>query len=123
MMDVHATPEKKRIFIVEDDALIAMLLEDVIDLLGFELVGSAATVPEALSLLARDVAVDAALLDINLAGQRVFPVADELIRRGVPFAFCSGYGEAGVDAAAYAGVPTVSKPFDIESLGNMLRRL
>ncbi|MGI4857878.1 MAG: response regulator [Janthinobacterium lividum] len=123
MTDVRATPEKKRIFIVEDDALIAMLLEDVVDLLGFELVGSAATVPEALSLLARDVVVDAALLDINLAGQRVFPVADELMRRGVPFAFCSGYGEAGVDTAAYAGVPTVSKPFDIESLGNMLRRL
>ncbi|MCY0389395.1 response regulator [Robbsia sp. Bb-Pol-6] len=123
MTDLHATPEKKRILIVEDDALIAMLLEDVVDLLGFTLAGSAATVPAALALLAEGVAVDAALLDINLAGQRVFPVADELVRRGIPFAFCSGYGEAGVDTAAYAGAPTISKPFDIDGLGNLLRRL
>lgn len=122
-MGAPAAPEKKRVLIVEDDALIAMLLEDMVDLLGFELAGSAASVPAALSLLAGDLPVDAALLDVNLAGQRVYPVADELLRRGIPFAFCSGYGEAGTDDPTYAAVPVIAKPFDIDRLSSLLQRL
>ena len=84
-----------RVFVVEDEGPVAMLLEAMLDDLGCAVVASAASVPEALDLVGRG-GFDVALLDVNLAGEKVFPVADELRRLGAPFIFTSGYGAGGL---------------------------
>ena len=83
-----------RILLVEDEGLIAMMLEDLLEDLGCELAGSAASVGAALAWIEAGGEADAALLDVNLGGEPVFPVAAALRARGVPFAFTTGYGEA-----------------------------
>ena len=84
----------RRILVVEDEALVAMMLEDMLAELGFEVVGPAMRLDEGLEL-ARLNGLDAAVLDINLAGERSYPIADLLEERGVPHAFVTGYGHSG----------------------------
>lgn len=99
----------RRILIVEDESLVAMLLEAVVEDLGAVPVGPASTVEEGVDLAGRET-IDAALLDVNVAGQRVFPVARVLTERGTPFAFSTGYGESGLPEE-WRGRPTIQKPF------------
>lgn len=99
-----------RILIVEDEILIAMLLEDIVTDLGHVPVGPMMRLQPALSA-AESADVDFAILDINLAGQQSFPVADRLMERGIPFMFASGYGQAGT-GGLYPGVPVIQKPYD-----------
>src|SRR4051812_34572873 len=80
---------KRRILVVEDEMLIAMLLEDMLAELGHEVTGVAPRVSEALAAVSRD-DYDLAILDLHLNGQSAFPVADALIERGKPFAFATG---------------------------------
>ena len=100
----------RRVLVVEDESLVAMLIETILEDLGCIPVGPAATVPEALSLIEGDTAIEAALLDVNVAGREVFPVAEALRARGVPFVFSTGYGEAGLPEH-WRGNPTIQKPF------------
>ena len=79
-----------RILVAEDNVLAAMELEQVLEECGCETVGPAATVEQALRL-AREERLDGAVLDVNLRDQAVFPVADELARRGVRMIFATGY--------------------------------
>jgi CheY-like chemotaxis protein len=81
-------------------------------------VGPAANLDEAL-VLARDSEIDVAVLDVNLAGKPIFPVADLLRERGVPYIFASGYGEAGVNEG-HRGAPVLQKPFRESDLARML---
>ena len=97
------------VLVVEDEALVAMLLETILEDMGCMAVGPAATVDEGLRMAA-DEAVDAALLDVNVAGRQVFPVAQALKDRGVPFVFSTGYGEGGLPDE-WRGQPTLQKPF------------
>ena len=99
----------RRVLVVEDEALVAMLLETILEDMGCVAVGPAATVDEGLRMAA-DEAVDAALLDVNVAGRQVFPVAQALKDRGVPFVFSTGYGEGGLPDE-WRGQPTLQKPF------------
>ena len=99
----------RRVLVVEDEALVAMLLETILEDMGCVAVGPAATVDEGLRMAA-DEAVDAALLDVNVAGRQVFPVAHALKDRGVPFVFSTGYGEGGLPDE-WRGQPTLQKPF------------
>ena len=99
----------RRVLVVEDEALVAMLLETILEDMGCMAVGPAATVDEGLRMAA-DEAVDAALLDVNVAGRQVFPIAQVLKDRGVPFIFSTGYGEGGLPDA-WRGQPTLQKPF------------
>ena len=99
----------RRVLVVEDEALVAMLLETILEDMGCMAVGPAATVDEGLRMAA-DEAVDAALLDVNVAGRQVFPVAHALKDRGVPFVFSTGYGEGGLPDE-WRGQPTLQKPF------------
>jgi DNA-binding LytR/AlgR family response regulator len=69
--------------------------------------------------LAEKLAIDGAILDINLGGEKVFPVAERLAERGVPFVFCTGYGLAGVPAD-FAQAPTLAKPYDQRQLHDLL---
>ena len=107
----------KRVLVVEDEALVAMLVEDGLLDLGAKVVGPAATVDEALRLIegvAHDGGLSAAVLDIDLAGEPVRPVADRLAALGVPFLFATGYGE-GCDTGGHAA-PMLHKPFDLNRL-------
>ena len=89
---------KLRILIVEDEALVAMLIEDVLADLGHEVVGVAGRLDQALTL-AREREMDFAILDLNLNGLNTYAIADVLKQRGVPFIFATGYGSGGVDDA------------------------
>lgn len=96
----------KRILVVEDEPLIAMMVEDMLAELG-AVIGPAGSLAEAL-LLAEE-QIDAALLDVNLEGERVYPVAERLTVRGVPFVIATGYGATGNDWQGRA--PTIEKPY------------
>jgi len=111
----------KRILVVEDEMIVAMLIEDILMDGGATVVGPAARVNKALDLLGTE-SVDAALLDVNLAGENTMPVAEELRRRGIPFAFATGYGVAGVPDG-FAGQPLLQKPFQERDLQEVLTRV
>jgi CheY-like chemotaxis protein len=100
----------RRVLIVEDESLVAMLLETILEDMGCTPVGPASTVSEGLSMVTADEPLDAALLDVNVAGSQVFPVAQALKDRGVPFIFSTGYGEGGLPDA-WRGQSTIQKPF------------
>lgn len=91
-----------------------MLLESMLEDLGCLVVASAASLPEALRL-AECGGFDVALLDVNLAGEKVFPVADQLRRSAAPFVFSSGYGAAGL-RPDLADVPVIQKPYRLSDL-------
>lgn len=99
----------RRVLVVEDESLVAMLLETILEDMGCVTVGPASTVDEGLRMAAAET-VDAALLDVNVAGRQVFPVAQVLKDRGVPFVFSTGYGEGGLPDE-WRGQPTLQKPF------------
>ena len=112
----------KRILVVEDEMVVAMLIEDILTDAGATVVGPAARVARALDLLGEEAVVDAALLDVNLAGEMTTPVAEELRRRGIPFAFATGYGAAGVPEG-FAGQPLLQKPFQERDLQEVMTRV
>lgn len=107
MSDVR--PAGCRILIVEDEYLIASGLRRALERAGASVLGPVPTVAEAVALLAATAGVDGAVLDINLGGEPVFPVADALRARGVPFVFTTGYSAEDVPPP-YRGVPRVEKP-------------
>jgi CheY-like chemotaxis protein len=110
----------RRILIVEDEMMIAMLVEEFLTDLGWHVMGVAGTGDRAL-VMAREDGIDAALLDVNLNGQDAFAAADVLRERRIPFVFATGYGSDGV-ADRFRGVPTLTKPFRREDLDRALRQ-
>ncbi|WP_239025110.1 response regulator [Rhodoligotrophos defluvii] len=104
--------------LVEDEASVALLIESMLEDLGCELAGSAAHLAKALDL-ARQAAADVAVLDINLGGQRVFPVCEVLGQRGIPFVFSSGYGVDGLPPEQREH-PVLKKPFSDADLQRAL---
>ncbi len=111
----------QKILLVEDEYLIRMLLEDMLDDLGYSVVGAAGNVSEA-SKLASSAECDVAILDVSLDGQEVFPVADILANRGLPFVFVTGYGGAGLPEQ-YRSRPTLQKPFQLDELSKTLNAI
>jgi CheY-like chemotaxis protein len=99
-----------RVLVVEDEIFIALFLEDLLRDLGCEVIGPASQVSEALALAAAE-EPRAAVLDVNLGRERVYPVADALRQWGIPFVFVTGYGPAGL-IDAYSGHPTIAKPIN-----------
>lgn len=108
-----------QVLVVEDEPMVAMVLEDMLADLGCTLAGSAATLSEALTAIAGGVEVDAAILDVNLGGQKIFPVADILAERGVPFVFSTGFGPSDL-VERYPGHPLLHKPYRPEELAQVL---
>lgn len=111
----------KRVLVVEDEAAVALLVEAMLEDLGCTVVDSVATVEAGLAAVQAG-GFDVALLDVNLAGRRVDPVARALRDAGLPFAFASGYGAA--QSATDGGVdePVIAKPFRMADLGAALRK-
>jgi CheY-like chemotaxis protein len=111
----------RRILIVEDEMVIAMLLEDMLEDIGCRVVATAAREAEALAALDA-VEIDAAILDLNLNGARSYGIADALAARNIPFIFSTGYG-AKVLEADYRQHPVLAKPFRVEELAGALAAL
>ena len=111
----------RRILLVEDEVMVSWALEQAIASLECVVVGPAARIGQALAMIETEV-FDAALLDINLNGEKSYPVADALIARGLPFVFSTGYNRDSAPAG-YEGYPRLQKPFSIPELGDVLTRL
>jgi CheY-like chemotaxis protein len=109
----------RRILVVEDEMMIAMLVEDMLTELGCLVVGPAHALDVALDLARTEPRIDAALLDVNLGGQPVFAVADALREKGVPTIFSTGYGDAALREAD-RGAPVLQKPFRAHDLAKAL---
>jgi CheY-like chemotaxis protein len=107
-----------RILVVEDEALVAMLVEDMLTDMGHEVVRVAHRLETGLVAVERD-GFDVAVLDVNLNDVKSFPIADALSSRGIPFVFATGYGMAGLDERFFS-VPTITKPFDERRLADAI---
>ena len=110
-----------RVLVVEDEYLIRMLLEDMLDELGYSVAAAVGTISEARQFAASG-EFNAAILDVNLDGEEIFPVADILAKRGLPFVFVTGYGERSLPEP-YRSRPALQKPFQAEQLKNTLTGL
>ena len=114
--------ERPRVLVAEDDFLIAMDLESLLAEEGWQVVGPVATVAAALRSI-EEGPLDAALLDINLGGERVAPVAKGLRDRSVPFVLVSGYTQAQSLEEELAGAPRVNKPFEAREIVRAVRKM
>lgn len=110
----HERLRDLRVLIVEDETLVALLMEDILSDLDCKVVGTVSRVSQALDLL-KTMPVDMAILDVNVAGQEVYPVAAVLDESGTPFIFATGYGEGGI-AEPWSGRPMLHKPFQNDDL-------
>lgn len=121
MGQTNSTELRSGWLIVEDESLVAMLIEEALTEIGLATLGPATRVARAIQLIeARP--PQGAVLDVNLAGEKVYPVADRLAALGIPFVFLTGYGEAGV-RQGYDGRPVLQKPFSIEQVQMAVQRL
>jgi CheY-like chemotaxis protein len=111
-------PKALRVFVVEDEGMVAMLIEDMLTELGHEVGAVASRMEEALQI-AKTGLFDFAIVDVNLDGQPSYPLAGLLNSRGIPFAFATGYGLDGLDHQ-FAAVPTLAKPFVTADLARLL---
>jgi CheY-like chemotaxis protein len=104
----------RSILIVEDEPLISMMLEDFLESLGHHISGTCESVPDAMARVGEG-GFDVAILDVNLKGERIWPVADRLIEMGVPYILATG-GHIEPPPAAHASAPVLSKPFTIDAI-------
>ena len=107
-----------RVLVVEDEAAISMLLEDMLLDFGCEVVGPAARLSKALEMAESESFV-VAILDVNVAGEPIYPVAEAIVRRGLPLIFSTGYGGAGI-REPFRDRPVVQKPFSQQDLKRTL---
>jgi CheY-like chemotaxis protein len=108
-----------RVLVVEDEAMVLMLLQDQLAEIGCEVVGTASRFDDAVKK-AKSLTFDVAILDVNLKGQYIFPIADLLAERGVAFVFSTGYGVTSLPEPL-RGAPVLQKPFTQRDLDRALR--
>jgi two-component SAPR family response regulator len=108
-----------KVLLVEDDYFIADEMRRMLSRSGAEVLGPVATVDKALALIAASSEIDAAVLDVNLRDVMVFPVADALEKRGVPFVFATGY-EVTAIPARYTHIQRCEKPVGMDTLAQVL---
>ncbi|SOE12014.1 response regulator receiver domain-containing protein [Hoeflea halophila] len=121
-MNADMTRKSMSVLVVEDESLIAMNLEMILEDLGHSVIGPVMTLRNLEKLLDGDFHADAAILDVNIAGEPIFPYARRLADLGVPLIFASGYGASGIrdDLAHY---PVVPKPYTELDIARMLDRI
>jgi CheY-like chemotaxis protein len=112
---------RDRVLLVEDEAMIAMLMEDMLGELGCDVVATIGQFDQAMVAADKE-AFDLAFLDVNLRGIPVYPVAEVIKGRGIPFAFVTGYGSTGADAG-HPLAPVLQKPFQSRDLAAIVERL
>ena len=114
-------PGKRSILIVEDEPLIAMMLEDFLETLGHDVVATCESVEEAMDRVSAG-GFDVAIIDVQLKdGERVWPVADRLAEEGTPFILATG-GHVEPPPEQHAAAPVLSKPYTIEAIAPALER-
>src|ERR1700743_3125357 len=106
------------IFLVEDEVMIRMMVADMLEELGFSVAAEAGEISEAMKL-AESAEFDIAILDVNVNGKVISPVAELIRARKRPFIFATGYGSSGLPEE-YRDRPTLQKPFQLETLAKML---
>jgi DNA-binding response OmpR family regulator len=111
-----------RILIVEDEYLLADDLNTALSEAGAHVLGPAASVEDATTLIGNEAKIDVAILDVNLRGDMVFPLADALRERGTPFAFATGYDDWALPTR-FADAPRIEKPFRSERVADILKLL
>ncbi|MBX3596126.1 MAG: response regulator [Rhizobiaceae bacterium] len=115
----------KRAFVVEDEYFVLLDVKDALTRMGCLVVHATGSLEDALNWAGK-VEADFAVIDVNLKGEKVYPVAELLAERGIPFIFCTGYEKASLDPA-WAGHATIQKPFSVDelvtALENWLARL
>jgi CheY-like chemotaxis protein len=116
-----ARAARLRVLLVEDEIMVALLLEEMLAELDHEVVGPVARLDKALEMAQRQ-ALDVALLDVNLDGKEIYPVAEALAAREIPFVFVTGYGR-GALPAPYRDRPTLQKPFRRNELRELLAEI
>lgn len=110
----------RRVFIVEDEAMVTMFLQDILADIGCEVAGVAFRLDDAVAKAASE-SFDVAILDVNLNGQNTRPVAEALAGRGVGFVFATGYGAPNI-AEPFRNAPVLQKPFQQQDLERALRK-
>jgi len=111
----------RSVLVVEDEVLVAWLLEDMLAEIGCAVIGPAGSVKQALAMIDAE-AIDVAVLDVNLNGEMSYPIADALAARGVPFVFVTGYDKDRM-LNGYQAFPVLQKPFHRAELSATLARL
>lgn len=114
-------PDSLKVLVVEDEMMIAMMIEDILAELGHEVAGVAMRLPQALEL-AKGVDADVAILDINLDGRKSFPAAQLLRDRGIKIIFASGYGSPGLEAP-FTNEVIIKKPFETSDVRTAIQRV
>lgn len=118
---IHRSLRNCRVLVVEDEYLLADELQRELRRAGAVVLGPVPTVDLALGLLAREAAVDGAVLDVNLGGEHVYPVADALADRAIPFVFVTGY-DAQALPPRFAHAPRCEKPVKISAVQDAIGR-
>jgi len=108
-----------KVFVVEDEAIIAMMLEDMLTDLGCSVIGPCTGMKQAQEMLAGSETPNVAILDVNVGGEQVYPVASVLAERGVPLVFATGYGSVGL-AEQWRSRVTVQKPYTQDDIARAL---
>ena len=117
-----ATPlPRGSVFLVEDEVMIRMMVADMLEELGYRVAAEAGEIDEAI-LLAQSAEFDLAILDVNVNGKVVSPVAELLQARNLPFIFATGYGSSGLPPE-YRDRPALQKPFQVEALAEMIETI
>ncbi len=116
-----AHPVLKHVLVAEDEAIVAMMIEDTLTDMGFGVVGPFSHVKDAVDAT-RTNALSAAILDVNLGGQPVYEVAEHLVARNIPFIFMTGYGRENIDER-FCEIPLLRKPVDLDQLKKSLARV
>ena len=133
MLDASATGDAKpmtadsadarqgaTVLVLEDETLVSMMVEDMLMDLGCEIVGPFARLYQAMAAVNAGTPIDLALLDVNLGGERSFPLAQLLSEKGVPFVFTTGYDESGMPDP-WRGRPSLRKPFMMHEMATVLK--
>jgi CheY-like chemotaxis protein len=109
------------VLVVDDDSMIAMMMADILRDFGCNVVGPAGSVAKSIALIERGTwRLDGAFLDVNLRGELVYPVADVLTARAVPFVFATGYSSHGIDGR-YISVRALAKPFTAPAIDSVVQ--
>lgn len=107
------------VFVVEDEAIVALNLETMLEDLGCRTIGPVMRFDRAEAMIEAGITADAAILDVNVGGRKVFPLADRLAQTGMPLVFATGYGHAGLPSQWHSR-PIVQKPYTMENIARAL---
>jgi CheY-like chemotaxis protein len=111
-------PPGGSVFLVEDEVMIRMMVADMLEELGYSVAAEAGEINEAIRL-AKSAQFDLAILDVNVNGKVISPVAELIDSRNIPFVFATGYGSSGLPEE-YRDRPALQKPFQVETLGRII---